>query len=207
MHIQIQILLICLIIQNVWCQHCNCYCTNTVSINSCLANNRICIPELFNDNILKARKHPQPQELIVHLKQLQIISVDDRLKQLTLNMLLAIFWYDDRLQILKENNDAMIYFESSDIKRIWRPALKLTKNLVATSSYLVHGEPILHGVIPRRPFEMMVENSPGIFDEIISNSSKYLCFRAVHFKATILCNLFFGKFPFDIQDCSFEVPM
>ena len=203
----IKILLICLIIQNIWSQsdnNCNC---SSASVNTCLANNRICIPELFNDNILKARKHPQPQELIVHLKQLQIISVDDRLKQLTLNMLLAIFWYDDRLLILKENNDAIIHFESSDIKHIWSPALKLTKNLVATSQYLVHGEPILHGVIPIKRIEMMVENSPGIFDEIISNSSKYLCFRAVHFKATILCNLVFGKFPFDIQDCSFEVPV
>ena len=116
MHIQIQILLICLIIQNVWCQHCNCYCTNTVSINSCLANNRICIPELFNDNILKAKKEPQPQELSIHVKQLQIISVDDRLKQLTLNMMLVIFRYDDHLQTLKEINNDFIYFASSDIR-------------------------------------------------------------------------------------------
>ena len=84
--------------------------------------------------------------------------------------------------------------------------MALSKNLVATSRYLVYGEPILYGVFPIKRIEMMVENSLGIFDEIISsNSSKYLCFRAVHFKATILCNLVFGKFPFDVQVCSFEV--
>ena len=109
MHIKIKILSICLIVQNIWCKSDNCNCSN--SINTCLANNKICIPELFNDNILKARKHPQPQELIVNPKQLQIIAVDDRLKQLTLNMMLALFWYDDRLQILKEGSvDLLLHF-------------------------------------------------------------------------------------------------
>ena len=50
------------------------------------------------------------------MKQLQIISVDDRLKQLTLNMMLVIFWYDDHLQTLKEINDDFIYFASSEIR-------------------------------------------------------------------------------------------
>ena len=73
----IHILVFVLVVQNVWCQKQTCKCSNSTK---CLAQNEICIPEEYKDSIQNTYQYPQ--EIFVELKQVQIISVNDKLKEI-----------------------------------------------------------------------------------------------------------------------------
>ena len=201
MQITINILLFFLVIQNVWCQTQTCKCNNSTK---CIAQNKICIPEIFKDTIQNT--YQKPQDIFVELKKIQIIAVNDKLKEITFNVGLFIYWYDDRLQVMKENK--VIFLEPSDAKQIWIPLLKLTVNLVGLSHYKVRGgENVLHGIVSERwpliPKSISTYSQNGSSDQ--SQTDRYINFRINHYKVTLLCDMTFEKFPFDIQVCKFEV--
>ena len=201
MHVIIQILLCFLVMQNVWCQRQTCKCSNSTK---CLAQNEICIPEKFKNTIQNA--YQKPQDIYVELKGVQIIAVNDKLKEITFNVGLYIYWYDGRLQVLKEND--VIYLELSDSKQIWIPLLKLSNNLVSITHYRLRGGSVLYGLasesLPILPKLVSMHSLNGSGNQIQTND-RYINFRINHFKVTLLCDMKFEKFPFDKQHCKFEV--
>lgn len=201
MDIVIKILLFFLVVQKICCQTLTCNCSNGTK---CLAQNVICIPEQFKDTIQNT--YQQPQDIFVELKKVQIIAINDKLKEITFNVGLFVYWYDGRLQVMKGNE--VIYLEPSDAKQIWIPLLKLTVNLVGLSHYKVRGgENVLHGIVSERwpliPKSISTYSQNGSSDQI--QTDRYINFRINHYKVTLLCDMTFEKFPFDKQTCKFEV--
>ena len=190
--------------QNVCGLSDTCNCSNNIS--KCIAQNQICIPEQYKNTIQNPPAHPNPQDIVVELRHLQIIGVNDKLKELTLNVLVIVFWYDYRLQILKENQ--LIYLEHSDAKQIWMPSLKLFNNLLSVSNYQLRGgEQVMFGIVPENWLTMSKLDYP-IYLNGSSNhiqTDRYISGRGNHYKVTLLCDMEFGMFPFDKQVCKFEV--
>ena len=196
----IHILVFVLVVQNVWCQNQTCKCSNSTK---CLAQNAICIPEEYLDSIQNTYQYPQ--EIFVELKQVQIISVNDKLKEITFNAAVFVYWYDDRLQVLKK--DRFIYLELSDAKQIWIPLLQLSDNLVSVTHYKVRGGSVLYGMAQESI--AIIPKSVSMYSQKVSNNQnqtdRYISFRINYYKLTLLCDMNFGKFPFDKQLCKFEV--
>ena len=158
MPIFIQLCLIILMVQNVYSQSDTCNCSNNST--KCIAQNQICIPEQFKNTIQNA--HSKPQDIVVELRYLQIIGVNDKLKEITLNVMVIVFWYDYRLQlqILKENE--LIFLEHSDAKQIWMPSLKLVNNLLSVSNYLLRGgQQVMFAIVPENWLTMSKLNYPN----------------------------------------------
>ena len=200
MDIVIKILLFFLVVQKVCCQTLTCNCSNGTK---CLAQNVICIPEQFKDTIQNT--YQQPQDIFVELKKVQIIAINDKLKEITFNVGLFVYWYDGRLQVMKGNE--VIYMEPSDAKQIWIPLLELSTNLVSITHYKVRGESVLYGTalesIALVPNAALIYSQNGSSNQIQTN--KYINFKVNHYKVTLLCDMYFEKFPFDKQVCKFEV--
>ena len=202
MPIFIQICLIILVVQNVCSQSDTCNCSNNST--KCIAQNQICIPEQFKNTI--QNPHSKPQDIVVELKYLQIIGVNDKLKEITLNVLVIIFWYDYRLQILKENEQ--IFLEHSDAKQIWMPSLKLVNNLMSVSYYRLRGEEqLMFAIVPENSLTMSRLNYPNYLNGSSNHiqTDRYISGKGKHYKVTLLCDMVFGMFPFDKQECKFEV--
>ena len=201
MHIFIQICLIILVVYNVYGQTHTCQCNEIIS--TCIAKNKICIPEPFRDNIQDA--HPNPQEIVVELRRVQIIGVNDKLKEITFNAEVTVYWCEGRLQVL--HGDKEIYLKPSDAKQVWVPSLALSNNLVSVSHYKLRGG-------ESDEYGMVAENHPywpviplcslnGLSNNNETNS--YISYRSNYYKVTLLCDMKFEKFPFDRQACKFEV--
>ena len=187
-------------VYNVYGQTHTCQCNNTTT---CIAKNKICIPNQFRDNIQDA--HPNPQEIVVELRRVQIIGVNDKLKEITFNAEVTVYWYEGRLQVL--HGDIEIYLKLSDAKQVWVPSLALSNNLVSVSHYKLRGG-------ESDEYGMVVENHPywpviplcslnGLSNNNETNS--YISYRSNYYKVTLLCDMKFEKFPFDRQACKFEV--
>ena len=196
MHIFIQICLIILVVYNVYGQTHTCQCNNTTT---CIAKNKICIPDQFRDNIQDA--HPNPQEIVVELRRVQIIGVNDKLKEITFNAEVTVYWYEGRLEVL--NGDIEIYLKLSDAKQVWVPSLALSNNLVSVSHYKLRGgESEVYGMVAEtHPFWLV----PNGLSNNNNQTDRYISFRINHYKVTLLCDMKFEKFPFDRQACKFEV--
>ena len=101
-------------------------------------------------------------------------------------MVLFIWWFDNRLHLLKKSNKS-IFMDSSDYKKIWTP-LYLIKNLVDLHDYELENR------------ETMIYGMKHLPDE-----KELAGFRIKYFRATVFCGMHFEKFPFDHQTCQFEV--
>ena len=196
MHIFIQICLIILVMQNVSSQKQTCKCTNSTK---CIAQNQICIPEQFKDTIQDT--HTKPQDIVVELRRVQIIGVNDKLKEITFNVEVTVYWCDSRLQVL--HGDIEIYLKLSDAKQVWVPSLALSNNLVSVSHYKLRGgESEVYGMVAEtHPFWLV----PNGLSNNNNQTDRYISFRINHYKVTLLCDMKFEKFPFDRQACKFEV--
>ena len=101
----------------------------------------------------------------------------------------------------------MIYLELSDAKQIWIPLLELSTNLVSINHYKVRGESVLYGTalesIALVPDAALIYSQNRSSNQIQTN--KYINFKVNHYKVTLLCDMYFEKFPFDKQICKFEV--
>ena len=186
-------------VQNICCQPQACECSKS----KCIANNQICIPDQFNNTI--QNPHTNPQDIIVVLRHLQIIGVNDKLKEITFNVLVVAYWYDYRLKVLRENE--IIYLEWSEANQIWIPALKFFNNLVSVSHYLVRGKPVLYAIVPESLPMIAKLNGLNFLNGSINHiqTDRYIGARANHYKVTLLCDMMFVMFPFDKQECKFEV--
>ena len=127
------------------------------------------------------------------------------MKEITFNVGLFVYWYDGRLQVMKGNE--VIYLEPSDAKQIWIPLLELSTNLVSIIHYKVRGESVLYGTalesIALFPNAVSIYSQNGSSSQILTN--RYINFKVNHYKVTLLCDMYFEKFPFDKQVCKFEV--
>ena len=191
------ILVFVLVVHNVWCQKQTCKCSNSTK---CLAQNEICIPEKFKNTIQNT--YQKPQDIFVELKNVQIITVNDKLKEITFNAEVTVYWCEGRLQVL--HGDKEIYLKLSDAKQVWVPSLALSNNLVSVSHYKLRGgESDEYGMVAENhPFWLMpngLSNNNNQTDYPLSS------FRINHYKVTLLCDMKFEKFPFDRQACKFEV--
>ena len=183
--------MIILVVYNVTGQPHTCQCNNNTT---CIAKNKICIPNQFRDNIQDA--HPNPQEIVV---------VKDKLKEITFNAEVTVYWCEGRLQVL--HGDKEIYLKPSDAKQVWVPSLALSNNLVSVSHYKLRGgESDEYGMVAENhPYWPVI---PLCSLNGLSNNNKtysYISYRSNYYKVTLLCDMKFEKFPFDRQACKFEV--
>ena len=189
-------------VQNVCGQSDTCNCSNNST--KCIAQKQICIPEQFKNTI--QNPHSKPQDIIVELRHLQIIGINDKLKEITLNVMVIVFWHDYRLQILKENQ--LIFLEHSDAKQIWMPSLKLVNNLLSVSNYLLRGgQQVMFAIVPENWLTMSKLNYPNYLNGSSNHiqTDRYISGKGRDYKVTLLCDMEFGRFPFDKQVCKFEV--
>ena len=150
-----------------------------------LGESEICIPKKYSYTIGYA---PTPEkggknEIEIEMTNIQIIEIDDKLRQMSLIMHLNVEWSDNRVELVRP----YAILNDHDQKRIWSPKFVIATNLVAQIKNGLEEDAILYG--------FQKENwSP------ISQG-----FSHSNFRATVFCEMKFSLFPFDKQICEFKV--
>ena len=143
----------------------------------------LCIPTEYLGTIRDAPK--ASSEIDVHMNNIQIIKIDDKSQQISLSMEMEIFWCDQRIKWLSETVDSAKNILLGD--QLWVPDLRI-KNETTIYEYELKG------------------SATKIYDvKKIPNSAMVCLLQKSKFRATVFCEMLFGKFPFDNQMCNFEV--
>ena len=152
-----------------------------------LGESEICIPKKYSYTIGYA---PTPEKggknaIEIEMTNIQIVEIDDKLRQMSLIMHLNVEWSDNRVELVRP----YAILTDHDRKRIWSPKFVIATNLVSQIKNGLEDDAILYG------FQKEKENlSP------ISHG-----FSHSNFRATVFCEMKFGLFPFDKQICEFKV--
>ena len=146
----------------------------------------LCIPTEYLGTIRDAPK--ASSEIDVHMNNIQIIKIDDKTQQISLSMEMEIFWCDQRIKWLSETVDSAKNILLGD--QLWVPELRI-KNETTLYEYGLKG------------------SATKIYDlKKIPNSSTdggVCLLQKSRFRAIVFCEMLFGRFPFDNQNCNFEV--
>ena len=154
-----------------------------------LGNKEICVPY---ENQFNMRNAPNPQEeegstqnkIEIEMFHVQIIEIDDKLRQMTLIMTLNIEWFDDRVKLVLPNVPLFLYKEGQT--RVWSPEFIIGSNLVSQTKNGLKEDATLYG-----------------FEEDRKNNQTR-GFSYSDFRATVFCKMDFTYFPFDKQSCEFK---
>ena len=123
-------------------------------------------------------------EIEIEMTNIQIVEIDDKLRQMSLIMHLNVEWSDNRVELVRP----YAILNDHDQKRIWSPKFVIATNLVAQIKNGLEEDAILYG------FRKEKEKFP------ISQG-----FSHSNFRATVFCEMKFSLFPFDKQICEFKV--
>ena len=150
-----------------------------------LGESEICIPKKYSYTIGYA---PTPEkgdknEIEIEMTNIQIIEIDDKLRQMSLIMHLNVEWSDNRVELVRP----YAILSDHDQKRIWSPKFVIATNLVSQIKNGLEEDAILYG--------FQKENWPSISHG----------FSHSNFRATVFCEMNFSLFPFDMQICEFKV--
>ena len=151
----------------------------------------ICIPIEYLYGIGYA---PTPEdgcknEIEIEMTNIQIIEIDDKLRQMSLIMHLNVEWADNRVRLVRPYTP--IILNNHDKKRIWSPEFIIATNLVAQIKNGLEEDATLYG------FQKDLDYKTN---KLITGG-----FSHSDFRATVFCEMNFGHFPFDIQICEFKV--
>ena len=151
----------------------------------------ICIPIEYLYGIGYA---PTPEdgcenEIEIEMTNIQIIEIDDKLRQMSLIMHLNVEWADNRVRLVRPYTP--IILNNHDKKRIWSPEFIIATNLVAQIKNGLEEDATLYG------FQKDLDHKTN---KLITGG-----FSHSDFRATVFCEMNFGHFPFDIQICEFKV--
>lgn len=149
----------------------------------------VCIPQNYtNSNDESPLKSPY-NYVNATLIDVQVVRFDDLVEKLTLKMTLKMRWLDNRLQLMKETNNANIsvLIDDDDHIELWRPVFQI-QNLISTISYHLAGR-----------------TTSQIYGVRLFQKNNTLVSSVTNIYATIHCGLFLENFPFDKQSCSFKV--
>ena len=145
----------------------------------------LCIPTEYLGTIRNAPKTSSENLIDVHMNNIQIIKIDDKSQQIYLSMEMEISWCDQRLNWSSETVDTAKNILLGDL--LWVPDFRI-KNETTLYEYRLKG------------------SATKIYDvKKIPNSSTVCLLQKSKFRATVFCEMLFGKFPFDNQLCNFEV--
>ena len=145
----------------------------------------LCIPTEYLGTIRNAPKTSSENLIDVHMNNIQIIKIDDKSQQIYLSMEMEISWCDQRLNWSSETVDTAKNILLGDL--LWVPDFRI-KNETTLYEYRLKG------------------SVTKIYDvKKIPNSSTVCLLQKSKFRATVFCEMLFGKFPFDNQLCNFEV--
>ena len=149
----------------------------------------ICIPIEYLYGIGYA---PTPEdgcenEIEIEMTNIQIIEIDDKLRQMSLIMHLNVEWSDNRVELVQP----YAILSDRDQKRIWAPKFIIATNLVAQIKNGLEEDATLYG------FQKDLDHKTNkLITEGFSHSN---------FCATVFCEMNFVHFPFDVQICKFKV--
>ena len=144
----------------------------------------ICIPKEHMFYIHSVAENPT--NITIELHDVQIIKIDMKLSQLTINMEIRIRWIEkDRLLLVTNQNEWIHISESNIQKLIWSPKIVIRKHLISQE----RSENVLQ----------LAKDS----DE--SNSTKIL--KIFNLFATVKCQMDVHTFPFDQQECILNVSL
>ena len=146
----------------------------------------LCIPTEYLGTIRDAPK--AFSEIDVYLNNIQVIKIDDKSQQISLSMEMEIYWCDQRIKWLSDTVDTAKNILLGE--QLWVPDLRI-KNETTIYEYELKG------------------SATKIYDlKKIPNSSTdggVCLLQKSRFRATVFCEMSFGRFPFDNQVCNFEV--
>ena len=143
----------------------------------------ICIPKEHMFYIQSPPSHDPPPEITIELFRVQIIEIDMKLNQLTVNMGFKIDWIDDERFVLVTPANQWILIKEADIQqRIWSPEIDIGIGLVTQKS--------------QRHKLLLAKDSEK------NNSTKLI--MSYNLFTVVKCSMNVEKFPFDKQNCSLK---
>ena len=151
----------------------------------------ICIPieYLYGIGYAPTPDDDCQNDIEIEMTNIQIIEIDDKLRQMSLIMHLNVEWSDNRVRLVRPYTP--IILNNQDQKRIWSPEFIIGTNLVAQIKNGLEEDATLYG------FQKDYDSKTN---KLITGG-----FSHSDFRATVFCEMNFGHFPFDIQICEFKV--
>ena len=140
----------------------------------------------------------------IGFENIQIVNVDQRKKEVALELLAYIIWKDDRINVLDTSNDYKINLppitSENNKPIIWTPHNKFSGFFLRDRTYLQDSTIMNVGLLGRNAANKLFEA-----DNFLSNGSDVFVYGSVELRLKIWCPFNFLHFPFDHNVCPVAV--